>query len=302
MVKLSVLILTYNSSQFIRQTINSVVNQKTNFEFEIVVGDDASKDKTYRILTKLCKKHPIIKVFQNKTNIGILQNFKNTLHKCRGDYIFDLAGDDWVNTNNALQTLADNLDMHPNCSFVSSGYNIFYHRTGKTVYFYNKKRIFESLESYVKNHKISGTLMAGCCFNKKYLGKYVNFKEYETNKFEIEDYPIMTDLIMNSEFIRVGDQLYTLRRRRNSASSVNHSFLRTKLYFADKYNYSENEIEKIKELDSLTKLYKASLIGDHQEGRKNFFMLKKKTIKSFIYYFSSKYKLIRIVVNKFRYL
>lgn len=299
-MKLSVLILTYNSSQFIIDTINSIVNQKTNFEFEIIVSDDASTDKTYDILNDLSKKYYTLRVFQNKTNIGILKNYKNALNKCQGDYIFDLAGDDWVNNDNALQTLADVLDLHPNCSFVSSGYDIYYQKTGKTINFYNKKRIFESLDSYVKNHKIYGTLMAGCCFNKNHLRRYVNFNEYEKNKFEIEDYPIMTDLIMNSSFIRIKTQLYTLRRRRNSASSSNESFLHTKLYFAKKYNFSEEVINEIIESDALNKLYQASLNGNCREGSKYFFMLRRKTIKSLIYYFSSKNKILRCIVNKFR--
>ena len=45
-IKLSVIIISYNQEKYISEAIESVINQKTNFKYEILVSDDCSKDKT----------------------------------------------------------------------------------------------------------------------------------------------------------------------------------------------------------------------------------------------------------------
>ena len=124
-MKLSVHILTYNSERYIKDALDSVLRQKTTFPFEIVIGDDASSDDTFNIIEKYAEKHKHIKAIQNKNNFGILKNFKATLDRCSGKYIFDLAGDDWLSSEDALQILVDALDMNPTYSFVDSGYDVF---------------------------------------------------------------------------------------------------------------------------------------------------------------------------------
>ena len=50
MVKVSVIVHTYNHENYIRQTLDSILNQQVNFEFEVIVGDDASPDSTPKII------------------------------------------------------------------------------------------------------------------------------------------------------------------------------------------------------------------------------------------------------------
>ena len=71
MIKVSVCIVTYNQANFIGRAIESALNQKTNFEFEILVGDDCSTDGTQDIIKQYAQQYPnrVIPVLQSK-NLG----------------------------------------------------------------------------------------------------------------------------------------------------------------------------------------------------------------------------------------
>ncbi len=91
----SILIPTYNSVDFVEDTVRSIMNQ-TYTNIEIVIVDDASTDGTMKILEKLSKEDKRIKLSQNKKNLGITDNMNNGIHKCNGKYIAILDGDDWA--------------------------------------------------------------------------------------------------------------------------------------------------------------------------------------------------------------
>ena len=91
----SILIPTYNSVDFVEDTVRSIMNQ-TYTNIEIVIVDDSSTDGTMKILEKLSKEDKRIKLLQNKKNLGITDNMNNGIHKCNGKYIAILDGDDWA--------------------------------------------------------------------------------------------------------------------------------------------------------------------------------------------------------------
>ena len=82
MLKLSVHLLTYNSEKFISECLDSILEQKTTFLFDIVIGDDASTDKTVDIINTYTNIHDNIKLKVQNSNLGVLNNFIDTLHRC----------------------------------------------------------------------------------------------------------------------------------------------------------------------------------------------------------------------------
>ena len=93
--KLSVIITTYNSEKYIRQTINSVLTQSYN-NFEVIIVDDYSKDNSLEII----KKFNNVKVIENKTqtrfgSFNQMNAFKKAIKSSTGDIIFLLDSDDW---------------------------------------------------------------------------------------------------------------------------------------------------------------------------------------------------------------
>ncbi|HEX8472932.1 MAG TPA: glycosyltransferase [Pyrinomonadaceae bacterium] len=118
-MKLSVHIITFNHAPYIAQAVESALNQETNFDYEIVVGEDCSTDGTREILIDLQKRHPDkIRLLLREHNLGAYgkNNFIDTLYKCTGEYVALLDGDDYWTSPHKLQKQVDFLDSHPDCS------------------------------------------------------------------------------------------------------------------------------------------------------------------------------------------
>ena len=113
----SVRIITYNHSNFIDECLTSILNQKTNFDFEIVIGDDVSPDNTRDILEAYQKKYPEqIKLVFNDVNLGSNKNIFNTNNNCSGKYVAWCDGDDYWTSENKLQEQVDLLESRPEIS------------------------------------------------------------------------------------------------------------------------------------------------------------------------------------------
>ena len=110
----SVCVITFNHEAFIAQAVESALRQQTSFEYEIVVGDDASTDATPRILADLQRLHaPRLRVLRRPANLGVNRNLAATLQECRGKYIALLEGDDYWTDDGKLQLQHDFLESHP---------------------------------------------------------------------------------------------------------------------------------------------------------------------------------------------
>lgn len=95
----SICCTTYNHEKFIAQAIEGFLLQQTDFEFEIVIGEDCSTDSTAQIIKEYELKYPNkFRVYYNSPNIGVTPNWKQTLNACKGEFIAICEGDDyWTN-------------------------------------------------------------------------------------------------------------------------------------------------------------------------------------------------------------
>jgi glycosyltransferase involved in cell wall biosynthesis len=113
-MKLSVCIFAYNLEKFIGQAIESVLSQITDFDYEIVIGEDCSKDSTREIVLGYQHKYPDkIRVLCNKQNLGIMENYSHSINQCKGEFIALLDGDDYWLSNRKLQKQVDYLTANP---------------------------------------------------------------------------------------------------------------------------------------------------------------------------------------------
>lgn len=119
-IKVSVVCITYNHADFIRQTLDGFVMQKTDFDFEVIIHDDASTDGTDEIIREYVEKYPdIIKpIFQteNKWSRDISIAHEYTWPQIHGKYVALCEGDDYWTDEKKLQKQADFLDANPDCS------------------------------------------------------------------------------------------------------------------------------------------------------------------------------------------
>jgi len=109
----SVCCITYNHEKYIRDTIEGFLMQKTNFDFEIIIGEDFSTDETAKIVMEYANKYPdIIKAECNAHNIGTMPNFFKTIQKATGKYIALCEGDDYWTDPLKLQSQVDFLEKN----------------------------------------------------------------------------------------------------------------------------------------------------------------------------------------------
>ena len=105
----SIIIPVYNLSDYIKETINNILNQKYK-NFELILINDGSTDNTPNILKKFSNKYKNIKMF-NKKNGGVSSARNLGLKKANGKYIYFLDGDDKIENDllsNAYSKLKNN--------------------------------------------------------------------------------------------------------------------------------------------------------------------------------------------------
>lgn len=118
--KVSVYCCTYNHEKYIRQTLESFVNQKTNFAVKFIVHDDASTDSTAQIIKEFADKYPdkIFPIFQTENkysqHISIIEDYICPV--IEGDYVASCEGDDFWTDDNKLQLQYDYMQAHPECT------------------------------------------------------------------------------------------------------------------------------------------------------------------------------------------
>lgn len=117
-LKVTVCVVTYNQEKYIAECLQSLVEQQTDFKFEIVVSDDCSTDNTRKIVSDFYERYPgLFRVFLHEENMGALKNFKFVHGQAAGKYIAHMDGDDYA-LPGKLQTQADFLDENPDCNIV----------------------------------------------------------------------------------------------------------------------------------------------------------------------------------------
>ncbi|CAM4043537.1 glycosyltransferase [Flavobacterium antarcticum] len=124
----SVFMLTYNQECFIAQAINGVLMQKSNFAYQLVIGEDCSTDDTYKICENFALAYPSkIKLLPKlDLNIGLIANYMRTIKECDGKFIAICDGDDYWTDVLKLQKQVDFLELNPDYAIVGSNLKKLY--------------------------------------------------------------------------------------------------------------------------------------------------------------------------------
>jgi glycosyltransferase involved in cell wall biosynthesis len=138
----SISCVTFNHAPFIRECLDSLLMQNTNFQFEIIIHDDASTDGTREIIEEYTAKYPeiIFPLLQTENQYskglrGMMARFN--FPRCNGEFIAICEGDDFWTDENKLQKQVDFLKQ----------------KTDYSMCFHNANRIFE-IEDINKSYNI----------------------------------------------------------------------------------------------------------------------------------------------------
>jgi len=114
--KVSVCVVTYNQRKYIRQCLQSIVDQEANFDFEVIIGDDCSTDGTRSIVMEFAEKYPdVVKPIYHTINVGATKNLLTVHSAACGNYIAHMDGDDYM-LPGKLQLQVDGLEKNPDCT------------------------------------------------------------------------------------------------------------------------------------------------------------------------------------------
>ncbi len=135
----SICLITYNHEKYIQQAVDSILSQHMDFEYELLIADDASTDQTQHILKEN---------YSNIDNVRLILREKNSegkngyLVRCieaKGKYIYFCEGDDYWIGQDGLQTLVDWLEAHEDYVGVCGRRVTLSEKTGFMSIFYDKK-------------------------------------------------------------------------------------------------------------------------------------------------------------------
>lgn len=207
----SIVVTTYNQEQSLPVTLDSLLAQKTSFPFEIVVGEDCSKDGTRAVLADYAQRYPeVIRPVYNEHNLGILENYVSTLRQCRGKYIAGCAGDDFWNDPEKLQLQVDIMENDPGIGLVYTDVLMDSVATGEQ---FVRKCKDPQEDTFTQ-------LLHGCfitaptaCFRASLL-EHVDFEEFQRLGFIMEDYPMWLTFSLHTKFFHLKRPTVTYRIER----------------------------------------------------------------------------------------
>jgi len=115
--RVSVVVMTYNHGRLIREAVDSVLTQRTSFDYEIVISEDCSTDDTREIVMEYGARYPDrIRLLLSERNLNSLAVVSRGIRACRGEFIALLDGDDYWTDPTKLERQVEFLDSHPDCS------------------------------------------------------------------------------------------------------------------------------------------------------------------------------------------
>lgn len=130
--KVSVCVLSYNHGPYLRDCLQSLVTQETDFPFEVIVSDDCSRDDSRAIVAEFAERWPdIVRAQYHSANIGGNKNYFSAHRAARGEYIAHMDGDDAA-LPGKLQRQADFLDANPDVNICWHRIEVF-NRAGTVV-------------------------------------------------------------------------------------------------------------------------------------------------------------------------
>lgn len=144
-MKANVILITYNQEKDIAQALESILMQRTDFEFNIIVADDCSTDNTLSIIQSYAEKSDIeFKFLPQTSNLGYIKNYQRVFAACNADYVAIMEGDDYWTTPNHLQNHIGFLENHPECSMSYNRHlRVFVDQNREEVFDWNSDEDYE---------------------------------------------------------------------------------------------------------------------------------------------------------------
>jgi glycosyltransferase involved in cell wall biosynthesis len=155
----TVFMISYNQQNYIIEALENVLNQKTDFNFQIILSDDCSTDQTEKVVDNFLQNHPkknLVTFIKQEKNLGWMPNFIFTLQKCQDSgakYIAMCEGDDFWTNPDKLQKQIDLLEQNPDVALICHQYKELYNDGTTKDCPYFRKDFFQGENSFKFSQK-----------------------------------------------------------------------------------------------------------------------------------------------------
>lgn len=250
----SVTVATYQHVNYIKQCLDGILMQKTDFPYEIILGEDGSVDGTQEICKEYAEKYPDkIRLFIRDRKLsqyigkdGKVTRFNGIWNRmsARGKYIAWCEGDDYWIDPLKLQKQVDFLESHPNCGLVYTDVNFYFQVQGTFMSNYIASNQINRSYSFIEHLENAGYI-APCTwlYRRELMHSYVD-KNYVDTTF-----PLALDIWAKSMIKFMPDVTAVYRVLDESAS---HSLSLKKMYHFSQgvFQIQKDYIEKYKNIVS----------------------------------------------------
>jgi len=229
--KISVLLPVYNCELYIKEAIDSILNQ-TFSDFELLVIDDASTDNTTSVIESFSDER--ICFHKKEKNLGLIDSLNFGISIAKGKYIARMDGDD-ISLPERFAKQFDFLEKNTNIILCGTAY-----------------KTFGAVEKVVKLPITHEEIAAKLCLNSTFghptvMGRRDMFEKHKYNKDfkNIEDYELWSRLIFEGEVANLDEVLLFYRVHENQVSNIYNDEQRIKsidiqLYLFKKTKYNNN--------------------------------------------------------------
>lgn len=239
----SFLMPTYNSGQFITETLDSII-QQTYQDWELIAVDDCSTDNTLHILEEYSKQESRIKVFKLERNLGQTYALNFGLVRCRGEYIARIDNDD-VCSPERIETQRRFLDSNPDYGMCGSFATIINEKSeevGSISY------LLTSNKDLQKRIKIDNQFLHSSVFIRKEIldlcGGYDTLLKYP------QDYKLWIQISRISKVANIPEYLIKYRVQNTNASFRNYRAMKREMIYMKLYlSLLKNNYVKIRFTD-----------------------------------------------------
>lgn len=201
-IMVTVIVVTYNQELWIRQTLDSILAQKTDYPYEVIIGEDYGTDGTRAICQEYADKFKNVTLLPSEENVGVVANWANCIQNGKGKYLMGCAGDDYWHNPNMLQMEVDYMEQHPECVICHTDYDMLNQNTGELIKNHNKSTGINPPQGMIQDLILEGEANIAAvtqCVRRDALMQYISFNDFIRLKFPREDWPMQLILSAHGE-------------------------------------------------------------------------------------------------------
>lgn len=288
----SVCIVTYNQASYIRDSIDSVLNQKTDFPFEICIGEDDSNDGTREICKEYAEKYPDrIRLFlRSREDVIYCQgyptgqfNMTETMKACRGKYVAICEGDDYWQNPEKLNKQVCFMETHPEYVMCHSDYDYQNQVDGYAI-----NNFWESMHH---RHELEEGI-APLILSEEYIIRFVTAlmkkehmlsvldeyaEDFGKERFRMTDSPMFFHLARKGKIKYFPESMAVYRRVTGSATAMNsfvsrYSYIKNAYFFTTSFSerFDCADVRPIIERKYLNQLVSLAVLTDNRDDAKKY--------------------------------